>query len=134
MTAADEGHNHSVPSLHKISDDGLRKIFSYLTLTERLSLEIVCKRWENLLKGSWKTIRNLRMADFMVSYSPGRERLTKRRIQTISRRNLLSLESLDFGETYCGKELDFSVVLGLLAETPMRNLRQGRSQEGAGKL
>ncbi len=124
LTMAVEGHNHSVPSLHKVYDDGLRKIFSYLTLTERLSLEAVCKRWENLLKGSWNTVRNLRMADFMVSYSSRREGLTKRRIETISRRNLLSLESLDFGEAYYGEDFDFSDVLGLLAEIPIPNLRE----------
>lgn len=43
-------------AMDHLTDDALLEIFSYLSLNDRLRLELVSKRWEQLLKKSYGTI------------------------------------------------------------------------------
>lgn len=46
-----------------ISDDDLLKIFSFLDFNDRLRLELVSKRWERLLRQSWRYVRHLEISN-----------------------------------------------------------------------
>lgn len=107
--------NLEAASLNDLSDDALRLIFSFLTLSNRLQLEGICKRWRHLLQESWKTVRHLKMADFQVEITApffnlmpqfynnrddsSQKFLIFERIATVLRRELISVESIDFRDT-----------------------------------
>ncbi|XP_077277868.1 putative RNA-binding protein EEED8.10 [Temnothorax americanus] len=43
-------------SIHMLNDDCLRHIFLFLTIKERVRIEIVCKRWRDLSQDLWRTM------------------------------------------------------------------------------
>ncbi|XP_011874815.1 PREDICTED: putative RNA-binding protein EEED8.10 isoform X2 [Vollenhovia emeryi] len=46
-------------SIHMLNDDCLRHIFLFLPITDRVRIEIVCKRWRELSQDSWHMVKTL---------------------------------------------------------------------------
>ncbi|XP_033216920.1 uncharacterized protein LOC117172800 isoform X2 [Belonocnema kinseyi] len=47
------------PLVHRISDNCLMNIFQHLPIVDRVRVERVCRRWRDLSKDSWRTLRRL---------------------------------------------------------------------------
>ncbi|KAK0163385.1 hypothetical protein PV327_007071 [Microctonus hyperodae] len=58
------------PTINILDDDCLIKIFLYLPISDRMRMERVCKRWQNVNKQSWNDIKELRFPGTTVSGPP----------------------------------------------------------------
>src|SRR4051794_37277869 len=63
-----------VTSLDDLPDDTLMDIFSYLSLSELVAIELVCKKWHGICLHLWRTLKKVSLAELLnVKFIPNCE-------------------------------------------------------------
>lgn len=120
-----EEHSNSC-RLPELNDDALRHVFSYLGLKDRVKVERVCRRWCQVARSSWQSVRKLNFQNVFQSFKGKYGGLTDEILHSILKRGCRELRSLDLSASphlltdyaldligmYCSKleRLDMSFV------------------------
>eukprot|EP00794_Sanderia_malayensis_P014276 gene14276-15763_t len=87
-----EGDSASL--INKLPDDILMQIFTCLSLKERIQIERVCRRWQNLSQQTWKSLTCLNFKGMFKSFE-GIGGLTDRVLNSVLKKGCSNLKCLD---------------------------------------